>query len=183
MTTFLDGDRKLNFLRIILFFFILAVTITLFIHREEIQSLSKMGYWGIFIVSIFSNATLILPIPGVIFTSAMGALFNPLWVAVASGAGAALGEVTGYLAGFSGQVIVDRKDWYERLLRWMKKYGGITILVMAFIPNPLFDLAGIAAGMLKMPLIKFLAWCLLGKLLKMLIFAYTGASIYQILTT
>jgi membrane protein DedA with SNARE-associated domain len=37
-----------------------------------------------------------------------------------------------------------------------------------------------AAGMLKMPLVKFLTWCLLGKTLKMLVFSYTGASILNL---
>ena len=56
----------------------------------------------------------------------------------------------------------------------MEKYGDITILVLAFIPNPLFDLAGIIAGILKMPVWKFLIYCIIGKVLKMMIFAYSG---------
>ena len=100
-------------------------------------------------------------------------------MAIAAGVGATLGEITGYLAGFSGQIIIDRRDWYERLTGWMGKYGSLTVFVMAFIPNPIFDLAGMAAGMLKVPLPQFLFWCLLGKLLKMLVFAYSGSSIYR----
>jgi len=116
----------------------------------------------------------------VVFASAMGAVFNPFWVAIASGSGAAVGELTGYLAGFSGQLIIENRAWYDRLVQVMRKYGEITILVLAFIPNPIFDLTGMAAGMLKMPLSKFLAWCLLGKTLKMLVFSYTGASILNL---
>jgi len=112
--------------------------------------------------------------------SAMGAVFNPFWVAVASGSGAAVGELTGYLAGFSGQIIIENRAWYDRLVEVMRKYGEVTILVLAFIPNPVFDLTGMAAGMLKMPLVKFLTWCLLGKTLKMLFFSYTGASIFNL---
>ncbi len=56
----------------------------------------------------------------------------------------------------------------------MEKYGDITILVLAFIPNPLFDLAGISAGILKMPVWKFLLFCVIGKILKMMMFAYAG---------
>jgi len=166
-------------LRFLIFILILSVTIYLIIHREDVQAFGHYGYPGIFLVSVFSNATLIFPIPGVVFTSAMGAIFNPFWVAIAAGCGAAVGELTGYLAGFSGQVIVDRKDWYDRLTGWMQKYGDWTVLVMAFIPNPFFDLAGMAAGMLKMPVHRFLLWCSLGKILKMLVFAYTGASIFH----
>lgn len=168
-------------LRILLLVFIVAISIILFIFREEVQKLSQLGYWGLFFISILTNATLILPLPGVVITSAMGAIFNPFWVAVASGTGATLGEITGYLAGYSGQVIVHQRWWYEQLTFWMKKYGNLTVFLMALIPNPFFDLAGMAAGMLKMPLGRFLFWCLLGKLLKMGIFAYTGLSIYQMI--
>jgi membrane protein YqaA with SNARE-associated domain len=136
--------------------------------------LQAYGYPGIFLFSILANATILIPIPGVIFTSAMGAVFNPLWVAVAAGAGAALGELSGYLAGFSGQAVVENAKRYEQVVKWMDKYGDITILVLAFIPNPLFDLAGMTAGILKMPVWKFLIYCVIGKILKMMMFAYAG---------
>jgi membrane protein YqaA with SNARE-associated domain len=173
-----EESRKV-ILRIFLFVLVVCVTVLLIKYRDEVQLFGHYGYPGIFLVSIFSNATLIFPIPGVMFTSAMGAVFNPFCVALAAGIGAAIGEITGYLAGFSGQVIIDRKDWYDRLTNWMRKYGDLTILVMAFVPNPLFDLAGVAAGMLKMPLPRFLIWCSLGKILKMLCFSYAGASILE----
>lgn len=56
----------------------------------------------------------------------------------------------------------------------MRKYGAVTVLVLAFVPNPLFDITGLTAGILKMPLVKFLGWCMLGKILKMMLFAYGG---------
>ena len=174
-------EKKNPALRFFLLFLVLVLSLVLFIYREEVQKIANFGYGGIFLLSILSNATLILPLPGIIFTSAMGAVFNPFWVAIAAGIGAALGETTGYLAGFSGQVVVDRKDWYKTLTQWMRKYGDLTIFVMAFIPNPLFDLAGMAAGMLKLPFLRFLFWCSLGKIIKMLIFAYTGASLFKLL--
>jgi len=90
-----------------------------------------------------------------------------------------LGELTGYLAGYSGKVVIEKKDWYQKLTRWMKKYGNLTVLIMAFIPNPLFDLTGIAAGALKMPITRFLFWCVIGKILKMLAFALTGSSMVE----
>jgi membrane protein DedA with SNARE-associated domain len=105
----------------------------------------------------------------------MGAVFNPLLVALAAGTGSALGELTGYMAGFSGQGVAERTPFYERLEAWTEKFGGWTILILAFIPNPVFDIAGAAAGALKMPIYKFLFWAWIGKTLKMLLFAYAGA--------
>lgn len=176
----MQTESRKVLLRSLLFVLVLVITILLIRFRDEVEAFERYGYPGIFLVSILSNATLIFPIPGVIFTSAMGAVFNPVGVAVASGIGATIGELTGYLAGFSGQVIIDRKDWYDRLTGWMKKYGNLTVLIMAFIPNPIFDLAGVAAGMLKMPVSHFIFWCALGKILKMLVFSYTGASIFRL---
>jgi len=174
------GQQRLPVFRVLLLIVLIALTVLLINYRENIQQFTKLGYLGIFLVSILANATIILPLPGVVFTSAMGMVYDPLLVALAAGLGAALGELTGYLAGYSGQFVVDRQDWYDRVVSWMSRYGNLTVLFLAFIPNPLFDLAGIAAGVLRMPLLRFLLWCALGKILKMLIFAYGGNTLFQI---
>ena len=175
---FLSGKKfskqTLNIIRILILAAVIILTVVLVINREKIQELKAYGYPGIFLFSILANATILVPVPGVVFTSAMGAVFNPLLVSVTAGAGAALGELSGYLAGFSGQAVVEGSERYQRVVRWMERYGDITILVLAFIPNPLFDLAGIIAGILKMPVWKFLIYCIIGKILKMMIFAYSG---------
>jgi uncharacterized membrane protein YdjX (TVP38/TMEM64 family) len=163
-----------NGVRVIILLAVIALTVVLVIYREQIQTLKAYGYPGIFLFSILANATILVPVPGVVFTSAMGAVFNPLWVSMAAGAGAAVGEISGYLAGYSGQAIVENSERYQRVIRWMETYGNVTILVLAFVPNPLFDLAGMVAGILKMPIWKFLVYCVIGKILKMIMFAYAG---------
>lgn len=172
---------KIQVARIGAIIFVIALTVILFLNRSKVQQLGALGYPGIFLVSILANATIILPVPGILITSAMGAIFNPFWVAVAAGTGAALGELTGYLAGFGGQGIIENRKWYDRFERWMKKYGDITIFVLAIIPNPLFDVAGLTAGALRMPLWRYLIWVTLGKIIKMMIFAYFGAYISSLI--
>jgi uncharacterized membrane protein YdjX (TVP38/TMEM64 family) len=169
-----SSKKKTNIIRGIILLLVIALTVVLVVYRDKIQALQAYGYPGIFLFSILANATILIPIPGVVFTTAMGAVFNPFWVSIATGAGAALGELSGYLAGFSGQAVVENSERYQRVVRWMEKYGDITILVLAFIPNPLFDLAGMVAGILKMPVWKFLIYCVIGKILKMMMFAFTG---------
>jgi len=168
---------RLNVVRVVVLLAVIGLTVTLFLFRDKVQQLGALGYPGIFFVSMFSNATLILPVPGVLFTSAMGAVFNPWLVALVAGTGATIGELSGYLAGFSGQAVVENRKWYDRFSGWMKKYGDPTILVMAFVPNPLFDIAGMVAGALRMPLWRYLLWSWIGKTGKMLLFAFGGASI------
>jgi uncharacterized membrane protein YdjX (TVP38/TMEM64 family) len=175
----MSSKLRLNLLRVLILVGVIGLTVYLISIRDQVKQLGTYGYPGIFLVSILLNATIIIPIPGVLLTSAMGVVFNPFWVAVAAGLGAAIGELSGYLAGFSGQAVVENVKLYDRLTTWMKKYGDITILVLAFIPNPAFDVAGMIAGALKMNFLKFLFFCALGKILKMMVFAYTGASIFN----
>jgi len=172
-------QQRLTLARILALVLVIAISVYIFMIRDEAQKLAGYGYPGIFLLSILANATVLLPAPGVLFVFAMGGVFNPFWVAVAAGSGAALGELSGYLAGFSGQAVAERVDVYQRLLKWMERhrrlsYGMVTLL--AFVPNPLFDLAGFAAGTLRMPVSRFLFFCWIGKILKMLVFAYAGAS-------
>jgi membrane protein YqaA with SNARE-associated domain len=172
--------QRIAFIRLLTFLFVVSLSIYLFSMGDRVQELEGYGYPGIFLFNLLANATLILPVPGVAVTSVMGAVFNPFWVALAAGSGAALGELSGYLAGFSGQAVIERTAVYIRIENWMRKYGVWAIFGLAFIPNPLFDMAGIIAGALRMPVFRFLFWCWLGKLLKMLMFAYFGATLIRL---
>jgi membrane protein DedA with SNARE-associated domain len=163
-----------NFLRILALFAVIAITAYIFSIRDQIEDFAVFGYPGIFLVALMANATVIVPAPGVAVVFAMGAIFNPIGVALAAGAGGAFGELSGYLAGFSGQAVVERTDVYERINPWVQKYGGWAIMVLASIPNPFFDIAGIAAGIAKMPVTKFLIACWIGQTFKMAMFAYAG---------
>jgi membrane protein YqaA with SNARE-associated domain len=107
-------------------------------------------------------------------SSVMGGVFNPWIVGVVGGVGQALGELTGYMAGYSGQTLVDENPVYNRLTLWMQRHGILTIFVLALIPNPVFDLGGIAAGALRFPLWRFLMSCTAGKIVKNIIFALAG---------
>jgi membrane protein DedA with SNARE-associated domain len=170
----MNKETKLKILRWLALIFVITLSVILFLNKESIQYLEKFGYLGIFLASLLTNASLILPVPGVLITSAMGAVFNPIFVALAAGGGATIGEISGYIAGFSGQTIVEKANWHEKLEKWMQKYGDLTILVLAFIPNPAFDVVGIMAGAMKIPIHRFLFFCFIGKVLKMLVFAYGG---------
>ena len=165
----------MNFLRVLILLIVIGISVYIFMIRDQAEKFAAYGYPGIFLISILANATIIIPAPGIAIVFAMGVIFNPFIVGLVAGAGAAIGELSGYMAGFSGQMIAEKTKIYQRIETWMDKYGVLTIFVLAAIPNPFFDLAGMSAGALKMPLQKFLVACVLGKIIKMLIFAYAGA--------
>jgi membrane protein DedA with SNARE-associated domain len=164
-----------NILRIVAILAVISITIYIYSIRDHVEEFAAYGYPGIFLITLLANATIFLPAPGVAVVFAMGSIFNPIGVALAAGTGGAIGELTGYMAGFSGQAIVERTDVYNRIHPWIEKYGGWAILVLSAIPNPFFDIAGAAAGMAKMKFWRFLLFCWIGQIIKMALFAYAGA--------
>jgi len=142
--------------------------------RDDLQDLAGYGYTAVFLVGLVSNATVILPVPGLAVSSLLGGVFNPWLVGLVGGIGQALGELSGYLLGYSGQMLVDANPTYSRLVGWMRRTGSLTIFLLAIVPNPLFDLGGIAAGALRFPVWKFWLSCAAGKVLKNAAFALAG---------
>ncbi len=161
-------------LRILALLAVVAITVYIYSIRERVEDFKALGDWGTFLIALLANATVLLPAPGVAVIYAMGGIFHPLGVGLAAGTGGAIGELSGYLAGFSGQAVVERTDIYNRISPWVDKYGGWAILILAAIPNPFFDLAGIAAGIAKMPLRTFLVYTWTGQFIKMTAFALAG---------
>jgi uncharacterized membrane protein YdjX (TVP38/TMEM64 family) len=153
---------------------VIALTVYLYNIRERVEQFSALGYPGVFLIALLANATILFPAPGAAIVYAMGAVFHPIGVGIAAGSGGAIGELSGYLAGFSGQAVIERTDVYERTKPWVDKYGGWAILLLSGIPNPFFDVAGIAAGIAKMPLKTFLFFVWIGQLFKMTMIAYAG---------
>ena len=162
-------------LRVLALTVVIGITVYIFSIRDHVQDFAGYGYPGIFLVMLLANATVIIPAPGVAVVFAMGNIFNPFWVALAAGTGGAIGELSGYLAGFSGQALVENTQAYNRVAPWVQKYGAWAILALSAFPNPFFDLAGIAAGVAKIPVWKFLLFCWMGQIIKMALFAFAGA--------
>jgi len=144
---------------------------------SKIEILRQFGYLGIFLISLVSSATIFLPLPGFAVVFAMGAYLNPLLVGIAAGVGSGIGETTGYLAGYAGHGAVERTRAYQSHKKQIEKYGAPAIFALAFFPNPVFDLAGVAAGALRMKWWKFLAATILGKTLRYILVAYAGGTV------
>jgi len=179
-TTTPDQDHKKSgngvvILRVLAIVAVIGITVYIFSIRDRVEDFVAYGYPGIFLIALMANATVLLPAPGVAVVFAMGSIFNPMGVALAAGTGGAIGELSGYLAGFSGQAVVENTKIYDRVSPWVQKYGVWAILVLAAFPNPFFDLAGIAAGVANIPVWKFLLFCWIGQLIKMAMFAFAGA--------
>jgi membrane protein YqaA with SNARE-associated domain len=153
---------------------VIGVTIGLFLFQDKIKELGDYGYLGAFLISLLTNASILLPMPSLILLFPLGAAFNPVYVGLAAGAGGALGEMTAYIAGYSGRGIWHDNPNYIKAGNWLKKWGVVIIFVYCVTPMPL-DLMGLAAGNLRFPAWKFFAACLPAKIIKYIVLAYAGA--------
>ena len=168
------SHRHLWLVRVLTALLVVATLVVALIFRDHLEELEQYGYVAVFLVGLVSNATLILPVPGLAVSSVLGSVFNPWIVGLVAGVGQALGELTGYMAGYSGQTWVDEHPRYRQLVMWMQQYGVFTIFLLALLPNPLFDIAGMVAGVLRVGVWRFLLSCAAGKVIKNVAFALAG---------
>jgi uncharacterized membrane protein YdjX (TVP38/TMEM64 family) len=168
-------DQSFDLKHVLSILFAVGVTALIFIFRDHLRNLVHLAYAGAFLAMLVGNATVILPVPGLIFVFALGATLNPLLVGLIAGPGAALGELTGYLAGYGGSAVIDNAKFYHRIKGWMERHGVIVITLLAAFPNPLFDMAGIVAGAMRVKWWQFLIAAWIGKTIQGVLVAYAGA--------
>jgi membrane protein DedA with SNARE-associated domain len=137
----------------------------------------QYGYMGIFLISLLGATSVFVPIPStvVIFILSSQPAFDPFLIAVFAGAGAAVGELSGYLIGLGGRKVIGEK--YKRkmdiLTKLFQRFGPVVIFVFALTPLP-DDLLFIPLGVMRYKLIRAFIPALIGKFASNLIVAYAG---------
>ena len=154
---------------------IIMVGYVYFQHPDFFERLKNYGYPGVFVISVFLNATVIIPVSNMAVILALGGVLSMPWlVGLLGGAGAAIGEMTGYIAGRSGRGLVSRSNVYNRVESWVKKRGWIAIFFLSAFPFA-FDVVGIIAGALRMPIWRFILPMWAGRTASYIVVAYLGA--------
>ena len=152
----------------------LAITAAALYFSTQIRQLSALGYAGAFFISLISSATVLIPVPGFAIVIALARSLNPILLGLAAGLGSGIGELSGYLLGYAGHDAMEKNKTFRSHKKQVEKYGAPAIFVLAFLPNPLFDFAGIASGAIKMKWWKFLLATCAGKVLRFILLAYLG---------
>lgn len=170
-----------RYLRLIALVTVIAMTALAFLLLNVLRLSAKesLGYPAIFLVALLGNATVILPVPSILAVCSGGVALTPVLVGLVAGVGMALGEITGYLAGFSGSNLARNSSVYRRVQPWMHRRGWIAVLAFGMIPNPFFDIVGLAAGATRMPMWKFIAAAWVGKTVMATVTAYGCALGYD----
>jgi membrane protein YqaA with SNARE-associated domain len=141
----------------------------------ELMLQSPMGLVGLFALSVLSSATLLLPVPGVALTILAATVADPIVVGIVAGLGQTVGELTGYMAGASGGAILGNRIASSRMASWMRRRGALTLFLLGLIPNPAFDVAGMLAGALRLPVMTFVAAAGCGKVVRNVVIAWAAA--------
>jgi uncharacterized membrane protein YdjX (TVP38/TMEM64 family) len=63
---------------------------------------------------------------------------------------------------------------YKRVEDWVRRWGAVAIFIFALVPF-IFDLAAIAAGVLRFPFWRFFLLCWLGRTIAYIVVALIGA--------
>ena len=169
-----SSNRIVRLQRLGALLIVLLIMVAVLLLRNRLADYERYGYLGVFITTLVGSATVVLPVPGLAIVYVGGSIWNPLLVGLVAGLGDAIGEATGYLAGYAGQGLLENQSLYLRFEKWMQRNGFLTILVLSAIPNPFFDLAGIAAGASGFPGRWFFLAAWIGKTIKDVTFALAG---------
>lgn len=161
---------------------IMAAIFFVYIKNPDIfERLKNFGYAGAFIISTILNGTIILPVSNMLVMVALGATLPMPWlVGVVGGVGAGIGEMTAYLAGRSGRGLLAKNKTYIRVEGWVRKWGWLAVFLMSIVPFA-FDVVGLIAGALRMPVWRFFVACWLGRTIIYVAAVYVGDKLIQII--
>lgn len=138
------------------------------------------GYWGGFISSVLSNATIMIPVPNtaiILVVAAAG--LNPWLLGFLAGIGAGLGELTSYVVGFFGYKL-SREKFREQakalrhLLENRPWFTNILLFLVGALPIP-DDIFMIPLGVIRYNIFKAMLPFMVGKIVITTVIALFGA--------
>ena len=166
-----DWRDPSTLIRIGILLAVLAASATALLLRDQLTP-AQAGYGGVALASLIASAGLIIPVPALGAVCAGGVFLNPMLLGLVAGTSESVGELTGYFLGYSGRDMARRSRLYNRLEPLVRRRGWLPLFLVSLVPNPIFDIIGIAAGALRYPLWGFLSVVWVGKSIKFITFAY-----------
>ena len=88
---------------------------------------------------------------GLLSVCALSLTLVPIFVALVATVAETIGEISGYAVGYGGRRVIEGRGFYARVAGWMERRGVLVIFVISIVPNPFFDVIGIAAGGPSLP--------------------------------
>jgi membrane protein YqaA with SNARE-associated domain len=140
--------------------------------------LGSLGYIGVFLITLISNATIVVPIPYFGLVAALSPGLSMVGVGIAGALGSVIGESVSFFVGRSGRGVVEQTRFY----RWVQRQlehpwrAFVVLFALSAPPNPAFDVAGLTAGAMGLPYWIFLSAVFLARLVRFGIVAFVGGA-------
>ena len=139
------------------------------------------AYAGVFVLTFLANASVVIPIPYVpIFLRVAETVPSVALLVFAAAVGSMLGESVAFFVGRAGKSVLAENS---RIYRWMERVvhhpilSGLLLFVLSAPLNPLFDVAGLAAGALGLSYRIFATAVLLGRVVRFAVIVWIGLGI------
>lgn len=156
---------------------LIALNIALFLAPIDYRALTSFAYVGAFLVCLVANAVVAIPIPYIPVIAHIGATADSAALVVALGAlGSVLGESVAFVVGRAEQGLVSEHPLYKRLHRLAERkwLAGLVLFALAVPLNPLFDVAGLAAGAMGMRYRVFFVAVFAARIVRLALIVWVG---------
>ena len=189
-------QKKLRLALLILAFLALTIGLTfgsrLLLTRIHIPMFNVAWITYLIVFGLFVTVSLVPFGPAAIAISVLFAaatILNPFMVGLAAAIGVSVGGLGGYFAGLLGRNVLLKENFMcsinemlcnKNIGNWVKDKGPIVIGILALQPFLPFEVAGIVAGSLKMPIGKFFIATLAGSSIKYISLAFMAGILSSI---
>jgi membrane protein YqaA with SNARE-associated domain len=146
----------------------------------DYHAFRSFAYLGAFLVCFFANALVAIPIPYIPIIAHIGATAsNPALVVALGALGSVLGESVAFVIGRAEEGLVSEHQIYKRLHRLAERpiLSGLLLFALAAPLNPLFDVAGLAAGAMGMKYRVFFIAVFAARLVRLAIIVWLGVAL------
>ena len=189
-------QKKVKLALLILAFLALTVGLTfgsrLLLTRIHIPMFNVAWITYLIVFGLFVTVSLVPFGPAAIAISVLFAaatIWNPFMVGLAAAIGVSVGGLGGYFAGLLGRNVLLKENFMcsinemlcnKNIGNWVKDKGPLVIGILALQPFLPFEVAGIVAGSLKMPIGKFFIATLAGSSIKYISLAFMAGILSSI---
>jgi membrane protein DedA with SNARE-associated domain len=189
-------QKKLRLALLILAFLALTIGLNfgsrLLLTRIHIPMFNVAWITYLIVFGLFVTVSLVPFGPAAIAISVLFAaatILNPFMVGLAAAIGVSVGGLGGYFAGLLGRNVLLKENFMcsinemlcnKNIGNWVKDKGPLVIGILALQPFLPFEVAGIVAGSLKMPIGKFFIATLAGSSIKYISLAFMAGILSSI---
>jgi uncharacterized membrane protein YdjX (TVP38/TMEM64 family) len=164
---------------------VVSISVVFLIVASGKETWESVGYPSAFLLGLIGAASVIIPVPTTVALLSVAGLriFDPTLLALAFGFGAAVGQLTSYMVGRAGRMVIGnkRKRRLDAMLKIFERYGMIAVFIFALTPLP-DSLLFIPMGLVHYSLWKIFVAAVAGKITMSLIITHFGGIMGQTFT-